>query len=324
MREPTQGRSEHLDVNPEGLWQTYVASRKPETRERLILHYAPLVKKVVGRMGLRPDGPIEWDDLINYGVLGLMDAVERYEPERGITFETFATLRIRGAVLDALRQIDPLGRLARRRVRSAQEAIQRLTLELGRVPRDEEVAEAIGLTLDQYQQVLLDASFAIVSLDQPVRESGGDNQPLHLADVVEDPDAIDAMEQVEEEELRERLVQAIRSLPEREQILLSLYYFEGLTMREVAEVMDISQTRVCQLHARAIMNLKAMLVPHLAVESVEPPPGEDDEEVACPLPAQDFARGRVQAHIRNRWTELFTAHRNRRLDAHTSSSTDSP
>lgn len=313
MTQPSSDSSEQIAE----LWQEYTATRRPEFREKLILHYAPLVKKVVGRMGLRPDGPIEWEDLLNYGVLGLMDAVERFEPDRGITFETFANLRIRGAVLDALRQIDPLGRLARRRVRAAKEAIQRLTVELGRVPEDHEVAEAIGLTLEQYQQVLQDASFAIVSLDQPVRESGADSQPLHLADVIEDPQASEAMDRVEEEELRERLVQAIRSLSEREQILLSLYYFEGLTMREVATVMDISQTRVCQLHARAVLNLKAMMAPPPPSSAEPEEDGVDDVndlDDSCPASVAEFVQQQARVHIRRRWSELFAANHNRRLN----------
>ncbi len=244
--------------NTDELWARFRASRDPEAREALIIHYAPLVNKVIGRMGLKPEGPIEWEDLINYGILGLIDAVERFEPERGFVFETFATMRIRGAVLDALRQLDPLGRLARRRVKAAQEAIARLSVELGRPPEDHEVAAAIGVSEEQYQQVLRDASFMLVSLDKPVH-TDGDGQDIHLYDVLEDPDAEDALERVEEAELHSRLVDALKRLPEREQQILNLYYYDGLTMRDIADVLEISQTRVCQLHARALMNLKAFL-----------------------------------------------------------------
>ncbi|MCB0112624.1 MAG: FliA/WhiG family RNA polymerase sigma factor [Caldilineaceae bacterium] len=263
------------------LWQQFKETASSSAREKLILHYAPLVAKVVGRMGLNPEGSIEWGDLINYGVLGLIDAIERFEPERGFTFQTFASLRIRGAVLDALRQIDPLGRQARRRVREAKDAIQRLTVTLGRVPTDEEVADEIDLTVEQYQQVLLDASFVLLSLDQPVRE-GGDEQKLQLSDLLEDPDAVDTLDQVEERELQARLGQAIQALPKREQILLSLYYYEDLTMREVAQVMEISQTRVCQLHARTLLTLKALIAPASAEKSNNPPPDDEAPEV-CEL-----------------------------------------
>lgn len=269
--QPTQAEIDQI-------WLLYKQTGAQVQREELILHYAPLVKKVVGRMGLRPDGPIEWGDLLNYGVLGLIDAVERFEPDRGIAFQTFASLRIRGAVLDALRQIDPLGRLARRRVRSANEAIQRLTLELGRTPTDEEVATAVGLTLEQYDKVLQDASFLIVSLDNTIKGSG-ENQ-TNLADLLEDPNAAEGLDRVEERELRERLIHSIQALSQREQTLLSLYYFEGLTMREVADVMEISQTRVCQIHARTIMSLKAMIDPQGLGGKVE----EEEPTIADPLP----------------------------------------
>ncbi len=242
------------------LWQQFKENRVPEIREKLILFYAPMIRKVVSRMGLHPDGAIDWDDLLNYGIFGLMDAVDRFEPERGITFETFASLRVRGAVLDALRQQDPLGRLARRRVRSAKEAIQQLSAEFGRTPSNQEVAEAIGLTEEQYNQVLQDSSFMILSLDQPTYDND-DGHALNLAETLEDPGAASVMDQVEEEEMRERLSQSLQKLSRREQILLSLYYTEGLTMREVADVMEISQTRVCQIHARAILTLKALMAP---------------------------------------------------------------
>lgn len=251
------------------LWSRYKSSGAPELREKLILFYTPMIRKVVGRMGLRPDGAIEWDDLLNYGILGLIDAVERFEPERGITFETFASMRVRGAVLDALRQHDPLGRLARRRVRAAKEAIQQLTFQLGRTPVDSEVAEAIGVSNEQYRQVLQDASFIILSLDQPTYD-GDEGHSLSLADTLEDVGAASGLDQVEEEEMRERLLHSLSALSEREQILLSLYYAEGLTMREVADVMEISQTRVCQIHARAILTLKALMAPP------KPPTPESD------------------------------------------------
>lgn len=292
------------------LWFAYKRNGNAELREQLILHYAPLVNKVVGRMGLNPEGAIEWNDLINYGVMGLIDAVERYEPARGVTFQTFASLRIRGSVLDALRQFDPLGRQARRRVREAKEAIQQLTGSLGRTPEDEEVATAIGLTLEQYQQVLQDASFVMLSLDQPLRE-GGDDQKLRLADLLEDPDAQSTLEQIEEAELHERLVQAIGSLSRREQVLLSLYYYEDLTMREVATVMEISQTRVCQLHARAILTLKALIAPAPAEKQAVPAHDPAADAVAATtapdrasaLPALDRRRSSYKA--RKYWSQMF-------------------
>lgn len=296
------------------LWRTYKETHAPDLHEKLILQYAPLVNKVVGRMGLNPEGAVEWGDLINYGILGLIDAIDRFEPERGFAFQTFASLRIRGAVLDALRQLDPLGRQARRRVREAKEVIQRLTGALGRIPEDEEVADEMGMTLEQYQNVLLDANFVLLSLDQPM-QGADDDQRLRLADLIEDPQAVDTLTQVEKADLYERLASAIQSLPRRDQILLSLYYYEELTMREVATVMEISQTRVCQLHARIILTLKAMIEPAPAektkakeeIPQVEPGKVEPLDLTATgrDLSTQVVDRRRASYRARKRWSQLF-------------------
>jgi RNA polymerase sigma factor for flagellar operon FliA len=297
------------------LWRAYKETLTADLHEKLILHYAPLVNKVVGRMGLNPEGSVEWGDLINYGILGLIDAIDRFEPERGFTFQTFASLRIRGAVLDALRQLDPLGRQARRRVREAKEVIQQLTGVLGRIPEDEEVAVEMGLTLEQYQEVLLDANLVLLSLDQPV-QGGDDDQRLRLADLVEDPNAVDTLTQVEKSDLYDRLARAIQSLPRRDQILLSLYYYEELTMREVATAMDISQTRVCQLHARIILTLKALIEPppvEKTAKAKDDPAKAELEKVDQPdpvtkgrnpvTPAVD--RRRADYRARKRWSQLY-------------------
>jgi len=303
------------------LWKRYKETGAQDIREKLILFYAPMIRKVVGRMGLRPDGAMEWDDLLSYGVLGLMDAVERFDPDRGITFETFASLRVRGAVLDALRKHDPLGRLARRRVRAAKEAIQRLTAALGRRPNDDEVAEAIGLTTAQYRQVLQDASFIILSLDQPTYDND-DGQALNLTEMLEDTQSASVMEQVEEEEMRQRLMDSLQTLPRREQILLSLYYFEGLTMREVAEVMEISQTRVCQIHARAILTLKVLIAPSTEKPAEAEPPSTREQMLNGTDPISETKKNRVRKPLGRRRTRTLLPHhwsestlRPRRIDS---------
>jgi RNA polymerase sigma factor for flagellar operon FliA len=295
------------------LWRLYKETSAVDLHEKLILHYAPLVNKVVGRMGLNPEGAVEWGDLINYGILGLIDAIDRFEPERGFTFQTFASLRIRGAVLDALRQLDPLGRQARRRVREAKDVIQRLTGALGRIPEDEEVAAEMNLTLEQYQNVLLDANLVLLSLDQPMQ--GGDDEKLRLADLLEDPQAVDTLAQVEKAELYDRLAHAIQSLPRRDQILLSLYYYEELTMREVATAMDISQTRVCQLHARIILTLKAILAPAPAekTKAKEETANVEGERVELSDPAfggrerspMVIDKRRASYRARKHWAQLY-------------------
>ncbi|GAB4558593.1 MAG: RNA polymerase sigma factor WhiG [Anaerolineae bacterium] len=242
----------------EALWAEYIATRDPVAREQLILAYAPLVKRIIGRMGIQPFGSIEEDDLIGYGIVGLIEAIERFDPERGYKFETYATSRIRGSVLDALRALDPLSRSARKRVTLVREAIGFLQKRFGRMPTDEEVLTYTGMSQEAYEQALTEAGFAILSLDAPL-SLDGDDQASSLGDVLGDQEAQLQLERLEEEELREELRRALKKLPQREQLLLSLYYNESLTMREIGEVLGLSQARVCQLHNKAILYLRAVL-----------------------------------------------------------------
>ena len=220
--------------------------------------YAPLVRRVVERMGIPPTNSIDEEDLIGYGILGLIEAVERFEPERGYRFETYAVKRIRGSILDALRVLDPLPRSARQRISQVRDAVEHLQQQFGRMPTDEEILSYTGMGQDAYEQALTEAGFAILSLDAPLALSD-DGQETALSDVLCGPDGAELQSEIEEEELREELKEAIKRLPQREQILLSLYYYEGLTMREIGQVLGLSQARVCQLHAKAILALRASL-----------------------------------------------------------------
>ncbi|MCS7220738.1 MAG: FliA/WhiG family RNA polymerase sigma factor [Anaerolineae bacterium] len=253
QREP-DGSKKHLDQ----LWARYRATRDAAAREQLILSYVSLVRRVVGRMGVQPLNGVDEEDLIGYGIIGLIEAIERFEPERGYRFETFAISRIRGSILDALRSLDPLPRLARQRVNQVRKAIESLQQRLGRIPTDEEVISYTGMGQAAYEQALIEAGFVILSLDAPLAIFKGE-PPVALADLLKDPVEDELLEQIEEEELRQALKEALLRLPQREQLLLSLYYYEGLTMREIGEVLDLSQARVCQLHAKIILYLRASL-----------------------------------------------------------------
>ncbi len=236
--------------------QRFVTTRDPEAREAVILRYVPLVHFVLNRLGLSPSLGTDYDDLAGYGLLGLIEAVDRYDPAHGTQFSTYATLRIRGRVLDQLRARDWLSRAARRRAREVQAALTLLWGQLNRAPTDAELAAHLSLDLPQLRQALTDASHVIISLDA-TREDGEDEASLY--EVLADPNQVDPDEAVLEQDLQARLQQALRDLPEREQLVLSLYYYETLTLKEIGAVLDLSESRVCQLHARAVLSLRAQL-----------------------------------------------------------------
>lgn len=238
------------------LLERFLATRDPSLRESLILRYVPLVHYVLGRLGIGPETSSEYEDLVSQGLLGLVDAVDRYNPAHGTRFSTYAAWRIRGSILDHLRSMDWLSRSARRRVREAQKAIQRLWAATGQAPDRQALARELGLPEEEVESILLDASRQVLSLDAAL---AGPDEPFSLYERLEDASQADPQERAEEADLQARLVAALQRLPEREQVVLSLYYYEGLTMREIGEVLSVSESRVCQIHAQAILNLRALL-----------------------------------------------------------------
>ena len=234
----------------------FVATRDPALREAVILRYVPLVHFVLSRLGLSPALGPDYEDLASFGLLGLIEAVDRYDPARGTQFSTYATLRIRGRILDQLRARDWLSRAARRRARQVQATMTELWAQMGRAPTDAELAAHLGLEIDVLRQSLADASHVILSLDT-VPDEDGDEGSLH--EILADPAQPDPDEVASEQDLQASLLQALRDLPEREQLVLSLYYYEKLTLKEIGAVLDLSESRVCQLHARAVLSLRAQL-----------------------------------------------------------------
>jgi RNA polymerase sigma factor for flagellar operon FliA len=240
------------------MWAHYAATRESHVREQLILQYAPLVKYVMGRLAISLPAILDYEDVLSAGTIGLIEAVERFEPTKGVKFETYAISRVKGAIIDTLRSLDRLPRSVRQKARAADHAITRLTVDLGREPSDDEVAADLGLTLPQYLKQIVDVSWVTISLDS-MGPSGGDDDDGPSDISVADPDVEDVTSGLEREEMIGDLSSAIRELPEREQVILSLYYKDELTMREVSRVLDISESRVCQLHARALTRLRASL-----------------------------------------------------------------
>lgn len=237
------------------LWARYMVARDPRLREQLIMQYAPLVKYVMGRLAISLPAILDYEDILSFGTIGLIEAVERFDPTKGVKFETYAISRIRGSIIDALRSLDRLPRSVRQKAKEAEHAIVTLTHDLGREPTDEEVADTLGLSLGAYRKHLIDASWITVSLDS--NGGGGEEEDDNGGAMgVPDPDGEDVSTGIEHQELIGELAVAIRELPEREQLVLSLYYKDELTMREVSKVLGISESRVCQLHARALTRLR--------------------------------------------------------------------
>ncbi|MEB3286719.1 MAG: FliA/WhiG family RNA polymerase sigma factor [Vampirovibrionales bacterium] len=258
----SSGKATHKKVDPEdilALWRQY--KQNPghgALREKLILSYLHLVRYVVSRLPVTLPISIATEDLISYGTLGLMEAVERFDPERGLKFETYAVTRIRGAIIDQLRFQDWIPRGVRKRSRDLGEAMHRLEEQLGRAPNDDELAQELGVTKTKLQTMLAESNNLMLSLDDTYG-SDQSGSKMTLLDTVEDSNSPDPQGEFEANELRNRLATAIASLPEREKLLIALYYHENMTLKEIGEVICVSESRVCQLHAQAILRLRSKL-----------------------------------------------------------------
>ena len=227
------------------LWAAYKAGPTVELRNRLVLQYSPLVKYVAGRMRSRLPHSVDQDDLVSDGVLGLMDAIERFDPSRGLSFQTFAVPRIRGAIIDGLRSMDFVPRSVRDKVRIVQQASLKLEERLGRLPDDEEVAREVGVPVQQVRDLTKQASSNHANLDD-----------FELADEL----ASAADDSVEQGDVSASLRRVIAELNERDQVVIALYYFEGLTLADIGKVLGVTESRISQVHSRATSTLRAKLV----------------------------------------------------------------
>jgi RNA polymerase sigma factor for flagellar operon FliA len=244
----------------EDIWQKYRETRDKALRDRLILNYAPLVKYVASRLGTSLPAHVDEGDLVSYGLLGLIGAIERYDPDREIKFETYAISRIKGSIIDELRSLDWVPRSVRSRAREIERAMLELENRLKRPPTDEEVAAEIGITVDEFQDSLTAISrSSVAALDELWQISTGGGDTVSLIDTIEDPNAEDPTRQIAQSEVREALADAIHRLPERERLVITLYYYEELTLREIGEVLHVTESRVSQLHTKAILRLKVRL-----------------------------------------------------------------
>jgi RNA polymerase sigma factor for flagellar operon FliA len=244
----------------QALWQDYRATRDLAVRDRLILTYSPLVKFVAGRLGSSLPSHVDEQDLVSYGLLGLIGAIERFDPDREIKFETYAIARIKGAIIDELRAMDWVPRSVRARARDIERAIAVLEAQLHRAPTDEEIAKKLGMTTEELDDSLTDISrSSIAALDELWTVSSGSGDQVALIDTIEDTSGPQPAQALDQTELREALGEAIARLPEREKLVITLYYYEELTLREIGEVLGVTESRVSQLHTKAILRLKARL-----------------------------------------------------------------
>jgi RNA polymerase sigma factor for flagellar operon FliA len=242
------------------LWLQYRKTGDLALRDRLILTYAPLVKYVAGRLGSGLPAHVDEGDLVSYGLLGLIGAIERYEPDRDVKFETYAIARIKGAIIDELRAMDWVPRSVRSRAREIERAIGELEAKLGEAPTDEQIAKKVGITVEELEESLTDiARSSIAALDELWTVSSGDGDQIALIDTIEDQDAPDPQNSLSQTEVKEAIADAIARLPEREKLVVTLYYYEELTLREIGEVLGVTESRVSQLHTKAILRLKARL-----------------------------------------------------------------
>jgi RNA polymerase sigma factor for flagellar operon FliA len=241
------------------LWIIYRKNRDPEIRELFIRQYAPLVKYVAGKVAIGMPANVEFDDLVGYGVFGLMDAIDKFDPEKNVKFKTYAVTRIRGAIFDELRSIDWVPRSVRQKTREVEETIGALEAQLGRTASDQEIANALGMNEDEYRKTIMKISgTSILSLND-VWFSGDENDKISIGDSIESPSSLNPDVIVEKEEIRRVIVEAIQELPDKEQKILVLYYYEELTLKEIGQVLEVTESRVSQLHTKAILRLRAKL-----------------------------------------------------------------
>ena len=249
------------EVELRDLWRRYKDQGDDGARERLVVAYSPMVKFVAGRLGAGLPSHVEDADLISYGLVGLIGAIERFEPERGIKFETFAMTRIRGAIIDELRSLDWVPRSVRSRAREIEQVQAKLEHELQRAPSESELAAKLNMTEEELQSALLEiANSSVYALDElwTVSDSSGDQ--VSLLDTIADEGAADPQEALASTEVKDRLTEAIGGLPEREQLVVALYYYENLTLREIGEVLGVTESRISQLHTKAVLRLRSRLI----------------------------------------------------------------
>ncbi len=252
-----QRSADEVEAGIVALWRAFGQRRDQELRDRLVLHYAPLVKYVAGRVGTGLPAHVEVSDLIQSGVFGLVDAIEKFEPERGLKFETYAMQRIRGAILDDLRAQDWVPRSVRSRARDVERAMERLETKFQRTATDSELATELEVSTDELHDLMAQMQMtSVVALDDLIGAGRGTSS---LAETLPDDRAEDPVTTLVDRDSRRQLAEAVERLSDRDRIVVTLYYFENLTLAEIGRVLGVTESRVCQLHTRAVLRLRGKL-----------------------------------------------------------------
>lgn len=243
------------EVERNKLWAEYSKHRTAEVREKIIIEYAQLVKIVAGRLSMYLGYNVEYDDLVGYGIFGLIDAIDKFDYGKGIKFETYASLRIRGAVLDQIRKMDWIPRSLRQKQKKIDAAMSKLEVELGRTATDEEIAKELGITADEFLSWQGQANVSnVISLDEFVEASGEKEVGSIGVNTFDTPEEV-----LEKDELKKLLAESLEILTDREKKVILLYYYEELTLKEISQVLEVSESRVSQLHTKALQKMKVKL-----------------------------------------------------------------
>jgi RNA polymerase sigma factor for flagellar operon FliA len=243
----------------EARWQEYRKTRDPKIREAFIKQYAPLVKYVAAKVAIGMPNNVEFDDLVGFGVFGLIDAIDKYDTEKNVKFKTYAVTRIRGAIFDELRQIDWVPRSVRQKTREIESTISSLEAQLGRTASNQEIAGALGMNEDEYLKTLQKISSTSILSLHDVWFSGDEKDRISIVDSIEAPSSLNPDIMVEKEVMRQVIIAAINELPDKEKKILILYYYEDLTLRDIGRVLEVTESRVSQLHSKAIIHLRSKL-----------------------------------------------------------------
>lgn len=250
----------------DSLWREYKETGSKVAKDKLLVEYAHLVKYITQRLAVNLPKSVDRNDLISAGIMGLIKAVETFEPERGFKFETYAGHKIRGAVLDDLRALDWVPRSIRQKSRDLQKVFVKLENELGRAPYDDEVCEELGISISEYEELLAEVTpTTIISLEEALPDRNSDSKEIRIIDQVEDPGSSNPLKELGYSEVKSILKESIANLPEKEKLVVALYHYEELTLKEIGVVLDLTESRVSQIHSKAILKLRTKLLQKTSV-----------------------------------------------------------